>query len=190
MPHDHVPGGIQAAAPLQVAAPLGSVPSLPAYDGWESRQQADSAAAAAVAAAAPPPNYAWDVPFPQAPLELVQPRAGAAFAPDPRLTRSGPLQVHPRLFYEAAAPASALGAAPPPVASGAGPFLAPPPAAVVPGGAASSQVMEAVGASGGGAGSLAPLSALAAAQRSALARAELEMAYTETWKQAQAVYEE
>ena len=28
------------------------------------------------------------------------------------------------------------------------------------------------------------------AQRSALARAELEMAYTETWKQAQAVYEE
>ena len=76
------------------------------------------------------------------------------------------------------------------MASGAGPFQPPPLAAAVPRGAASPLVMAAVGAVGGGVGSLAPLSALAAAQRSALARAELEMAYTETWKQAQAVYEE
>jgi len=183
---DHVPGGLEAPGPLQGAAPLNAAP-LPAYSGWDARQQADFAAAAV--AAAPPPN-AWELPFSQAPVELVQPQAAAAFAPDPRLARSGPLQVHPRLYYEAASPSSAASAAPPPMASGAGPFLPPPLAAALPSGAASPQVMAAVGTVGGGVGNLAPLSALAAAQRSALARAELEMAYTETWKQAQAVYEE
>ena len=185
-PQEHLPGGLEAPGPLQGVGPLGVVP-LPAYAGWDPRQQADFAAAAVTMA--PPPNYAWELPFSQAPVELVQPQAAAAFAPDPRMAQSGPLQVYPRLYY-GAAPSSAPGAAPPPMASGAGPFQPPPLAAAVPRGAASPQVMAAVGAVGGGVGSLAPLSALAAAQRSALARAELEMAYTETWKQAQAVYEE
>ena len=73
---------------------------------------------------------------------------------------AGPLQVYPR--YYPAPPPAAFAAPAPSVQTGAG----------VP------------------TGGLTPLSALAAAQRSALARAELESAYTETWRQAQAVFEE
>ena len=73
---------------------------------------------------------------------------------------AGPLQVNPR-YYPAAPPAAF-----------AAPALA---------------VQTGAGVPTGG---LTPLSALAAAQRSALARAELETAYTETWRQAQAVFEE
>jgi len=73
---------------------------------------------------------------------------------------AGPLQVYPR-YYPAAPPAA---------------FAAP-----------ALSVQTGAGVPTGG---LTPLSALAAAQRSALARAELETAYTETWRQAQAVFEE